>query len=116
MPDFDVAVVRRLAKPAVVLSKTTPGLDHGGDRVQLNGFCRNPWDDADARRLERGGAAVAVAAGMSPAAHGATAEARSNPASCCGLADQAARGRAHRRRGVTLTKGPLTGRCSTPLR
>ena len=59
VPDFDVAVVRRLKDAGfVVLGKTnTPELGITAvTESELNGACRNPWDTvADARRVERRG-------------------------------------------------------------
>ena len=73
VPDFDAAVVRRLKDAGfVVLGKTnTPELGITAvTESELNGACRNPWDTSRTPGGSSGGAAVAVAAGMSPAAHG----------------------------------------------
>jgi amidase len=89
VPEFDLAVVRRLkAAGFVVLGKTnTP--EFGITAVtesELNGACRNPWNTAHTSGGSSGGAAVAVAAGMAPAAHGSDGGGSVRiPASCCGV-------------------------------
>lgn len=89
VPDFDLAVVRRLKEAGfVVLGKTnTP--EFGITAVtesELNGACRNPWNTDHTPGGSSGGAAVAVAAGMAPAAHGSDGGGSVRiPASCCGV-------------------------------
>ena len=89
VPDFDVAVVRRLKEAGfVVLGKTnTPELGITAvTESQLNGVCRNPWDTARTPGGSSGGAAAAVAAGLAPAAHGTDGGGSIRiPASCCGV-------------------------------
>ena len=89
VPDFDVAVVRRLKEAGViVLGKTnTPelGITAVTESV-LNGACRNPWDTARTPGGSSGGAAAAVSAGLAPAAHGSDGGGSIRiPASCCGI-------------------------------
>jgi amidase len=98
VPDFDVAVVRRLKEAGfVVLGKTnTPELGITAvTESQLNGVCRNPWDTSRTPGGSSGGAAAAVAAGLAPAAHGTDGGGSIRiPASCCGvLGLKPARGR-----------------------
>ncbi|HZO62391.1 MAG TPA: amidase [Gaiellaceae bacterium] len=89
VPDFDVAVVRRLKGAGfVVIGKTnTPELGITAvTESQLNGVCRNPWDTSRTPGGSSGGAAVAVAAGLAPAAHGTDGGGSIRiPASCCGV-------------------------------
>jgi amidase len=89
VPDFDVAVVRRLKEAGlVVIGKTnTPELGITAvTESQLNGVCRNPWDTTRTPGGSSGGAAVAVAAGLAPAAHGTDGGGSIRiPASCCGV-------------------------------
>jgi amidase len=117
VPDFDVAVVRRLKDAGfVVLGKTnTPELGITAvTESELNGACRNPWDTSRTPGGSSGGAAVAVAAGMSPAAHGSDGGGSIRiPASCCGLYGiKPARGRVSPAPWGGLegfsTSGPLT--------
>jgi amidase len=89
VPDFDVAVVRRLKEAGfVVLGKTnTPELGLTAvTESELNGPCRNPWDTSRTPGGSSGGAAAAVVAGLAPAAHGSDGGGSIRiPASCCGL-------------------------------
>jgi amidase len=89
VPDFDVAVVRRLKEAGfVVLGKTnTPELGITAvTESQLNGVSRNPWDTTRTPGGSSGGAAAAVAAGLAPAAHGTDGGGSIRiPASCCGV-------------------------------
>jgi amidase len=89
VPDFDVAVVRRLKGAGfVVLGKTnTPELGITAvTESRLNGVCRNPWDTSRTPGGSSGGAAVSVAAGLAPAAHGTDGGGSIRiPASCCGV-------------------------------
>jgi amidase len=89
VPDFDVAVVRRLKEAGfVVIGKTnTPELGITAvTESRLNGVCRNPWDTTRTPGGSSGGAAVAVAAGLAPAAHGTDGGGSIRiPASCCGV-------------------------------
>ena len=89
VPNFDVAVVRRLKEAGfVVIGKTnTPELGITAvTESQLNGVCRNPWDTSRTPGGSSGGAAVAVAAGLAPAAHGTDGGGSIRiPASCCGV-------------------------------
>ena len=89
VPDFDVAVVRRLKEAGVVVIGKTNTPEFGITAVtesQLNGVCRNPWDTSRTPGGSSGGAAVAVAAGLAPAAHGTDGGGSIRiPASCCGV-------------------------------
>ena len=89
VPDFDVAVVRRLKEAGfVVIGKTnTPELGiTATTESRLNGACRNPWDVTRTAGGSSGGAAVAVVSGMAPAAHGTDGGGSIRiPASCCGV-------------------------------
>ena len=89
VPEADAAVVRRIRGAGfIVLGKTnTP--EFGTIPVsesELNGSCRNPWDTGRTPGGSSGGAAAAVAAGMSPVAHGTDGGGSIRiPAACCGL-------------------------------
>jgi amidase len=89
VPARDVHVVARLrAAGFVVLGKTnTPELGLTPlTHSALNGICRNPWDRSRTPGGSSGGAAVAVAAGLAPAAHGSDGGGSIRiPASCCGI-------------------------------
>jgi amidase len=89
VPARDVHVVARLrAAGFVLLGKTnTPELGLTPlTHSALNGICRNPWDRARTPGGSSGGAAVAVAAGLAPAAHGSDGGGSIRiPASCCGI-------------------------------
>jgi amidase len=89
VPDFDVAVVRRLKEAGfVVIGKTnSPELGiTATTESRLNGACRNPWDVTRTPGGSSGGAAVSVVSGMAPAAHGTDGGGSIRiPASCCGV-------------------------------
>jgi amidase len=117
VPDFDVAVVRRLKEAGfVVIGKTnTPELGITAvTESELNGPCRNPWDTTRTPGGSSGGAAAAVAAGLAPAAQGSDGGGSIRiPASCCGIFGiKPARGRVSSAPYGGLegfsTSGPLT--------
>src|SRR4051812_25312805 len=89
VPDFDPAVVRRLKDAGFVLLGKTNTCELGITVVtesELNGVCRNPWDLSRTSGGSSGGAAVAVATGMAPLAHGSDGGGSIRiPASCCGV-------------------------------
>ncbi|HEY7207223.1 MAG TPA: amidase [Gaiellaceae bacterium] len=89
VPDFDSAVVRRLRQAGFVLLGKTNTPEFGTIAItesELNGACRNPWDVSRTPGGSSGGAAAAVAAGLSPVAQGSDGGSSiRNPASCCGL-------------------------------
>jgi amidase len=89
VPDFDVAVVRRLKEAGfIVIGKTnTPELGITAvTESELNGACRNPWDTTRTAGGSSGGAAAAVTTGLAPAAHGSDGGGSIRiPASCCGI-------------------------------
>jgi amidase len=73
VPDEDAEAVRRLkAAGAIVIGKTnTPEFATGANTVnEVFGATRNPWNPALSPAGSSGGAAVAVATGMVPIAHG----------------------------------------------
>jgi amidase len=89
VPDFDTAVVRRLREAGfVILGKTnTPEFGTTAfTESELNGVTRNPWNSERTPGGSSGGAAVALAAGLVPIAHGSDGGGSIRiPASCCGL-------------------------------
>jgi amidase len=89
VPGFDAAVVRRLKEAGFILLGKTNTPELGSTAVtesELNGACRNPWDPTRTSGGSSGGAAVAVASGLAPAAHGSDGGGSIRiPASCCGI-------------------------------
>ena len=89
VPKTDAAVVRRIRDAGfVILGKTnTPEFGSiGMTESELNGDCRNPWDNSRTPGGSSGGAAAAVAGGLAPVAHGSDGGGSIRiPASCCSL-------------------------------
>jgi amidase len=89
VPDFDTAVVRRLREAGfVILGKTnTPEFGTVAfTESELNGATRNPWSPELTPGGSSGGAAAALAAGLTPVAHGSDGGGSIRiPASCCGV-------------------------------
>ncbi len=118
VPTHDFAVVRRLREAGFVLIGKTNTPEFGSTCVtesELNGVCRNPWDTSRTPGGSSGGAAVAVAAGLAPAAHGSDGGGSIRiPASCCDLYGlKPARGRISRAPhgdvlGGLATAAPIT--------
>jgi amidase len=117
IPDFDTAVVRRLREAGfVILGKTnTPEFGTTAfTESELNGATRNPWNIERTPGGSSGGAAAAVAAGLTPLAHGTDGGGSIRiPASCCGVFGlKPSRGRVSSAPFSSLeglsTAGPLT--------
>jgi amidase len=89
VPDFDLAVVRRLREAGFVIVGKTNTPEFGTvafTESELNGATRNPWDTELTPGGSSGGAAAALAAGLVPAAHATDGGGSIRiPASCCGL-------------------------------
>ncbi|MGH2748186.1 MAG: amidase [Actinomycetota bacterium] len=89
VPRLDAASVRRIKEAGfIVLGKTnTP--EFGTLPItesELNGACHNPWDLDRTPGGSSGGAAAALAAGLTPIAHGSDGGGSIRiPASCCGV-------------------------------
>jgi amidase len=98
VPDFDTAVVRRLRGAGFVLIGKTNTPEFGMTpftESDLNGDTRNPWSLDRTPGGSSGGAAVAVATGMTAVAHGSDGGGSIRiPSSCCGVVGlKPARGR-----------------------
>ena len=89
VPDTDASVVRRLRSAGFTIIGKTNTPEFGTIAMtesELNGDCRNPWDTTRTPGGSSGGAAAAVAAGLSPLAHGSDGGGSIRiPSSCCGL-------------------------------
>jgi amidase len=89
VPDFDIAVVRRLREAGFVIVGKTNTPEFGTvafTESELNGATRNPWNTELTPGGSSGGAAAALAAGIVPAVHATDGGGSIRiPASCCGL-------------------------------
>ncbi len=89
VPDFDMAHVQRVkAAGFIVLGKTaTPEFGTTAfTESELTGATRNPWDTTRTVGGSSGGAAAALAAGLTPLAQGSDGGGSIRiPASCCGV-------------------------------
>jgi amidase len=89
VPDFDLAVVRRLREAGFVIVGKTNTPEFGTvafTESELNGATRNPWNTELTPGGSSGGAAAALAAGLVPAVHATDGGGSIRiPASCCGL-------------------------------
>ncbi|HEU5010448.1 MAG TPA: amidase, partial [Gaiellaceae bacterium] len=89
VPDFDLAVVRRLREAGFVIVGKTNTPEFGTvafTESELNGATRNPWNTDLTPGGSSGGAAAALAAGLVPAVHATDGGGSIRiPASCCGL-------------------------------
>ena len=117
VPDFDLAVVRRLREAGFVIVGKTNTPEFGTvafTESDLNGATRNPWNTELTPGGSSGGAGAALAAGLVPAAHATDGGGSIRiPASCCGLFGlKPSRGRVSSAPFGTLeglsTAGPLT--------
>lgn len=108
--DFLVDRIRRAG--AIILGKTnTPEFGHGGGVTEnrLGDFCRNPWNPEMVSGASSGGAAVSVAAGMNPIAHGTDGGGSIRvPASFCGIFGiMGTMGRVPRRNTGLISSNPV---------
>jgi amidase len=89
VPDQDDNVVAKIKDAGFIMLGKTNTSEFGRVPVtesSLNGICRNPWNTDHTPGGSSGGAAVSVAAGMSPVAHAADGGGSIRiPSSCCGL-------------------------------
>jgi len=89
VPDYDTAVARRLREAGFVIVGKTNTPEFGTTAFtesDLNGATRNPWSPDLTPGGSSGGAAVALAAGLLPIAHGTDGGGSIRiPASCCGV-------------------------------
>lgn len=89
LPNYDSSVVSRLKVAGAVVTGRTNAPEYGAASVTepvLWGPARNPWNTAFSPGGSSGGAAVAVATGMVPLAHGNDAGGSNRtPAGFCGV-------------------------------
>jgi len=117
VPDFDTAVARRIREAGFVIVGKTNTPEFGTvafTESDLNGATRNPWDTSLTPGGSSGGSAAALAAGLTPVAHGTDGGGSIRiPASCCGVFGlKPARGRVspapfHSLEGLS-TAGPIS--------
>jgi amidase len=117
VPDYDTAAVRRLREAGFVLLGKTNTPEFGTTAFtesDLNGSTRNPWNPELTPGGSSGGAAAAVAAGLTALAHGSDGGGSIRiPASCCGVFGlKPSRGRVSAAPFTSLeglsTAGPIT--------
>ena len=89
VPDYDTASVRRLREAGFVIVGKTNTPEFGTvafTESDLNGATRNPWNPELTPGGSSGGSAAALAAGLTPIAHGTDGGGSIRiPASCCGV-------------------------------
>ncbi len=117
VPEYDTAVVRRIREAGFVIIGKTNTPEFGTTAFtesDLNGATRNPWSPERTPGGSSGGAAAALAAGLTPIAHGTDGGGSVRiPASCCGVFGlKPARGRVSSAPFTSLeglsTAGPLS--------
>jgi len=89
VPAYDTAVVRRIREAGFVIIGKTNTPEFGTTAFtesDLNGATRNPWNTDRTPGGSSGGAGAALAAGLTPLAHGTDGGGSIRiPASCCGV-------------------------------
>lgn len=89
VPEEDENAVRKIREAGFIILGKTNTSEFGSVPVtesELNGICRNPWDTDRTPGGSSGGAAAALAAGLTPISQGADGGGSIRiPASCCGL-------------------------------
>ena len=89
VPDADEESIKRIKAAGFIPIGKSNTPEFGSVPVtesELNGICRNPWNQAHTPGGSSGGAAAGLAAGLSPVAHASDGAGSVRiPASCCGL-------------------------------
>ncbi len=89
VPAVDESTVRRIKEAGFIILGKTNTPEFGtipATESALNGVCRNPWNTDHTPGGSSGGAAAALAAGLSPIAQGSDGGGSIRiPSSCCGL-------------------------------